>query len=647
METRNRCKACRFKLCLQQGMAIESVKMGRIPKKLKEKALRDYHKQQERTLQGSEEGNYYPEFLHNNGNIDDDDDDNDTETEIYELDLADPSDKRHSVSSFSSFSSSSSSSVAPQLSTDSQHDIIIIPQGTSSLRSYWLDFWLRMFPFTLGILHRSEQPLRTVDLIELTISGSNNYADHLNNNLSALRLPNVFYESFPFKEAAPDKPHLLISPLKDNEQTRKNDNDSITVSNYISDLNQKCVVDYMSGFELRYANNILPMMKYLAPRLSQPFLIYELDFEVSSFFRYLRWKMFNFYLKHTQRIRGWVERMFGIIHLGVSTIPCWPKISPFLNVQITDYPGLNATRDQMWTAVQAGIPTHVNEFVAFTRDVRNSYAIVLTENVFSTSAYEKWVRAPSTCAFFFIKEESHSFGWELIFQTTNSRTKLNRGSSNLLLFRQTSGKNAFFWLCVVPKNFRKRFKKNICAWACVNWEEKSTQSTASRCVSDHGAVFQESSSPLFAPINDRNDETKNSITFCFQFSKPPITKRWSSLHHGKESWIPWRSRWLLIKRSSDERKTFRVNKRMWIICCFDWQLFPSVWPWSSYALSKHSDSLGFELFIKFHRVLPLLNFTPKKKYILCSRRFRRLAWMSWIMLTSIKSSTIAYSITGW
>ena len=121
-------------------MAIESVKMGRIPKKLKEKALRDYHKQQERTLQRSEEENYHPEFLHNNGNINDDDDDNDTETEIYELDLADPSDKRQSVSSFSSLSSSSSSSVPPQLSADSPHDIIIIPQGTSSLRSSCLDF---------------------------------------------------------------------------------------------------------------------------------------------------------------------------------------------------------------------------------------------------------------------------------------------------------------------------------------------------------------------------------------------------------------------------------------------------------------------------------------------------------------------------
>ncbi|XP_059166541.1 uncharacterized protein LOC131948857 [Physella acuta] len=36
---RNRCKACRFKRCLDNGMAIDAVKMGRIPKVEKERAL--------------------------------------------------------------------------------------------------------------------------------------------------------------------------------------------------------------------------------------------------------------------------------------------------------------------------------------------------------------------------------------------------------------------------------------------------------------------------------------------------------------------------------------------------------------------------------------------------------------------------------
>ncbi|XP_050409770.1 nuclear receptor subfamily 1 group D member 2 [Patella vulgata] len=38
-QNRNRCKACRFKKCLDRGMAIDAVKMGRIPKIEKEKAL--------------------------------------------------------------------------------------------------------------------------------------------------------------------------------------------------------------------------------------------------------------------------------------------------------------------------------------------------------------------------------------------------------------------------------------------------------------------------------------------------------------------------------------------------------------------------------------------------------------------------------
>ena len=38
-ENRNRCKACRFSRCLYVGMSMEAVKMGRIPKAEKERAL--------------------------------------------------------------------------------------------------------------------------------------------------------------------------------------------------------------------------------------------------------------------------------------------------------------------------------------------------------------------------------------------------------------------------------------------------------------------------------------------------------------------------------------------------------------------------------------------------------------------------------
>ncbi len=37
--TRNRCKACRFKRCIEVGMSFDGIKMGRIPKAVKKLAL--------------------------------------------------------------------------------------------------------------------------------------------------------------------------------------------------------------------------------------------------------------------------------------------------------------------------------------------------------------------------------------------------------------------------------------------------------------------------------------------------------------------------------------------------------------------------------------------------------------------------------
>ena len=36
---RNHCRACRFRRCLEVGMSFENIKMGRIPKVVKHKAL--------------------------------------------------------------------------------------------------------------------------------------------------------------------------------------------------------------------------------------------------------------------------------------------------------------------------------------------------------------------------------------------------------------------------------------------------------------------------------------------------------------------------------------------------------------------------------------------------------------------------------
>ncbi len=65
-----------------------------------------------------------------------------------------------------------------------------------------------------------------------------------------------------------------------------------------------------------------------------------------------------------------VDRMFGIINLGVSV--SFQKFRDFIYAffKITDYPGVNATPEQMWADVQAGISVHVTELLDFAKDVR-------------------------------------------------------------------------------------------------------------------------------------------------------------------------------------------------------------------------------------------------------------------------------------
>jgi hypothetical protein len=188
IDTRNRCRSCRFNRCLEQGMSMNNVKMGRIPNKIKEKALRKYEKRRQR----------------------------------------------------------------------------------------------------------------------MTISST----DRLSHNLSLLRLPTIFYSSYSSSSSS-------FNSVQFNNHSSTSDNNMLTVSKYISTINENTLVDYMFNCELRYSKKVLQMMKYLLPKLCQPFLIYELDFELMSFFRYIRWKMLEFYLKHTVRIRRLIERMLGIIHLEV------------------------------------------------------------------------------------------------------------------------------------------------------------------------------------------------------------------------------------------------------------------------------------------------------------------------------------------
>jgi hypothetical protein len=216
--------------------------------------------------------------------------------------------------------------------------------------------------YFLDILHSPKESFRTIDLIELTISSSVSH----NPDLSLLRLPTVFHSSS-------SETSTNSMKLSDDVSTyTSSDNRMLTVARYISNINENSLIDYMFNCELRYSKNVLQIMKYLLPKLCQPFLIYELDFELMLFFRYIRWKMLNFYLKHTFRVRRLVERMFGLLDLGVSQRKTG-FINEFIFFKITDYPGVYTTTELMWTGVLAGISQHMKELIGFSQDVNKTF----------------------------------------------------------------------------------------------------------------------------------------------------------------------------------------------------------------------------------------------------------------------------------
>jgi hypothetical protein len=136
-----------------------------------------------------------------------------------------------------------------------------------------------------------------LEMQDMIISSTDSFSHHL----SLLRLPSIFSSSF--------SPNSIVF----NHNLSTSNENILTVSKYISTIND----DYIFNYELRYSKNVLQIMKYLLPKLCQPFLIYELDFELMSFFRYIRWKMLDFYLKHTKCLRRLIQRMFGIINHDV------------------------------------------------------------------------------------------------------------------------------------------------------------------------------------------------------------------------------------------------------------------------------------------------------------------------------------------
>ncbi|CAF3838385.1 unnamed protein product [Rotaria sp. Silwood1] len=300
--TRNRCKSCRFNRCIEQGMSMDCVKMGRIPKKVKEKALR-YHKK-------LQEKNIYHEI-----------EDEKKKVMILSPDL--DWDLSNPITKLTLSSSSNSISDNRQLCNEKSPGMFVDSQELSSNT------------VCLKALQSSKESYDSIDLIQLTISLSNNF----HHNLSLLRLPTVLYS-------------LKLSEIWTNSMKFENDlstdtsldNNKMTVSKYISNINENILIDYNFNCDMHYSKNILHIIKYLLPKLCQPFLIFEFDFEIMSFF-------------------------FVI------------------------YDGNHITYEQMWNGVQAGIGVHVNELIAFAHDTPgvNELNLIDFVQILNNRVFDFWI----------------------------------------------------------------------------------------------------------------------------------------------------------------------------------------------------------------------------------------------------------------
>ncbi|CAF3489199.1 unnamed protein product [Rotaria socialis] len=300
-DTRNRCKSCRFRRCIEQGMSMNSVKMGRIPKKVKEKALR-YHKKYQ-------EQNTHIQQVRN-------------EKIIISNDVLDWSSSDQITQSTSSSLSMNNYNTDTQATNEQNPD---------------------RFHDTPELSLLPKQSFDRMNAFDLAIKLGNNF----NHNLSLLCLPQIFCSLSVSKDWANSANYNNDLSIR-----TSTNNNYMTVAKYISKINENSLIDTVVNCELNYSKNILPTMKHILPRLCQPYLIFELDFEIMSVFRYIRWKVFQSYLKNTNRVQRHSQEMFRLTSRG-----------------FTRYSNVDPTYEEMWNGVQASIAAHVNELLAFAQQM--------------------------------------------------------------------------------------------------------------------------------------------------------------------------------------------------------------------------------------------------------------------------------------
>ncbi|CAF1006532.1 unnamed protein product [Rotaria magnacalcarata] len=259
-DNRNRCKSCRFQKCLKEGMSVEGVRMGRIPKLIKEKALAEH----------------VPSSIENE----------------------DPAQL--------------SPSRVP--STNSNHHMLT--SSTIDLNLPLIDehsLFADLDSVPIDDHSKCDTHLR----ITATMSSCHNY-----------ELP----DNFTIDETKPEY---------DNE-----------FDNRIVTLNPSALANYMTNCEERFGNDVIERMKSIVRKISHPTPCTELDYDESSFIRYIRWKMFDLSNTYNGRTRQLIERMNSMIRLGIE-----------------DFPGNSSSLQDVWAGLTDAIPFHVKNLIAFAREM--------------------------------------------------------------------------------------------------------------------------------------------------------------------------------------------------------------------------------------------------------------------------------------
>lgn len=246
---RNRCKSCRFQKCLNEGMSVEGVKMGRIPKLVKEKALAE-------CISSSVE--------------------NDDPTEI-------------------------SSNDCRQMHKTSTTTLLDFSLPIIDEHSLFAD--LDAVPIDSQLNCHTPPPFPT------TITLSNYHTYELPANFTI------------------------------DETKQEIDDDRIV------QLNPSALSHYMPNCDEHFATNVIERMKVIVQKISHPTSTTQLDYEESSFIRYLRWKMFDLSNTYNGRTRQLVERMHSMIRLKVD-----------------DYPGKSSSLQDVWAGLTGRVKNQMNKF---------------------------------------------------------------------------------------------------------------------------------------------------------------------------------------------------------------------------------------------------------------------------------------------